>query len=280
MVLQPGSLIPQGSILRFVTGTTVQTRAPDVINAAGDKVQGLIYAVAPLLPAGDQSWSLQLVAGADLGAANAKTVQTQAALSAQASTTDPTPGSILLNDSHTGDPSSTLESQVPVASVIRTGTGSLSAGGGRQHQREFPLRHLHGGAAILRHRSADNLPQINQPGTNSVLGTPGNTSANGATYNTAIQDYQANYPTDGGNVLVSAQGTVTGDVVQTSVTAQGAGGNHRPAGQQCRRQLALSPGGQRDEHGLLDQFRHLCEPGRGGLRGPGSPGSARWAAAT
>ncbi len=83
--------------------------------------------LAPMLDAGDLSWSMRLVAGADLAGADSRAVTPEAALAAQASATDPTPGSLVLSDAHK------LGSPVPGEDIsfIRTGTGSLEllAGG-------------------------------------------------------------------------------------------------------------------------------------------------------
>jgi filamentous hemagglutinin family protein len=212
LVLQPGWVIPAGSTLTFTTAGNQPVRAATVVDdAAGDMVEGRIWAVAPLLPASDQSWSIQLVAGADLGAADTRTVQTAPALAGQATAANPAPGSIVLSDPHYMNSSSTADSTQAVESVIRTGTGSLTllAGGNITEDSLF-------GIYTAGHQPADvtaafNVPQANLPGSSSVLGSLGNSiTLNGASYNSAIQGYQAYYPTDGGNVLVSAQGSIGG----------------------------------------------------------------------
>ncbi len=166
------------------------------------------------------------MAGADLGAANKLIVQTPAALAAGASVADPTPGSITLSDPHSGDPASSAESQFPVESVIRTGTGSLSLVAGGNFSEDSLYGIYTAGAQSADVAPADNLPQPVVPGTNSSLGALGGAiSANGATYDSANQDYQATYPTGGDNVLVSAQGTLGGYIQQTQGSDSGAVGN-------------------------------------------------------
>ncbi len=83
--------------------------------------------LAAMLDAGDLSWSMRLVAGAALGAADSRAVQSTAALAAEATPDDPNPGSLVLSDAHK------LARQIPGQdlSFVRTGTGSLDllAGG-------------------------------------------------------------------------------------------------------------------------------------------------------
>jgi hypothetical protein len=216
LTLQPGDVLPAGSTLGFTgNAATLATRPSTIVdNADGNAVEGRIWAVAPLLSASTQSWSIQLVAGADLGAADSRVVQTVPALASQATGANPAPGSITLSDPHYQNPApGTADSTQMVESVIRTGTGSLTllAGGNISENSLY-------GIYTAGHQSADvaaayNLPQQNLPGSNSVLGSLGDTiTLNGASYNSAIQGYQAYYPTGGGNVLVSAQGTLGGYV--------------------------------------------------------------------
>ena len=54
-------------------------------------MQGLPWALAPMLAEGSQSWSLRLVGGADLGAADTRTTQLGEAR-----------GNLVLTDSHYG----------------------------------------------------------------------------------------------------------------------------------------------------------------------------------
>ena len=76
VTLTAGDRVPAGSTLVFSSGaTSVASRTPTVMDdAAGDLVQGRIFAVAPLLSSAASSWSISLVSGAALGAANTQAV--------------------------------------------------------------------------------------------------------------------------------------------------------------------------------------------------------------
>ncbi len=161
-------------------------------------------------------------------------------------------------------------------SVIRTGTGSLSLVAGGNISRNSLFGIYTAGTQSSDIAAGDNLPQPDMPGTTTVLGSVGNLSANGATYNTAIQDYQANYPTNGGNVLVSAQGTLGGYVVEGSVTASGST-NFLPDSNAVGNWL-YRQGGNGTSTAYWINFGTYAES-VGTSTSPGSPGSARWAAA-
>src|SRR5262249_6196325 len=93
---------------------------------------------APLLPAGTESWSYRLVAGADLGAANSLPVQSLNFLNANT-------GSLLLgNNAQLKGP--ILNSAEPAQNIIpqfyqtiRTGSGDIEISAGRDIQLLSPL---------------------------------------------------------------------------------------------------------------------------------------------
>jgi filamentous hemagglutinin family protein len=217
-------------------------------------VQGYLYPLAQMLPAGSQSWSMDFVAGANASAADANAVQPLTALDGGAlapayaptnANTNAAAGSLLIDDQHyfsytrSDADSSSFSLALTAFSVIRTGTGdlSLSAGG------DIDQSSLYG---IYTAGTQDPLgsgqdAQFDQP--RQALGQDGkllpeyatnplhpgnlNVAAN-MTDNYLISEYQANYPNDGGDVQVSAQGNVTSDIYGGS-GYNGFGGTVAPA---------------------------------------------------
>jgi len=86
LALARGSLIPSGTDVKLPTGVDSVQLRPEVAGR-----QGAIWAIAPLLADGSQSWSLRLVAGADTTAADSRVVQA-----------NPAHGDLRLADSHYG----------------------------------------------------------------------------------------------------------------------------------------------------------------------------------
>ncbi len=219
VTLTAGAVLPYGTQIGGLHPNGLATRS------TSNGIQGQVWAVASLLPAGDLSWSLQLVGGADLTAADTGIVQPAGVLAATATVANPTPGSVTLADLHYQDPLNTTVKHQEVPSVVRTGTGSLAilAGGNVTEQSLFGV--YTAGAQSAGVAAAYDQPRPDLLGTDSVLGSLGDSitrSAGGNTYsyNTAVAGYQANYPTAGGNVLVSAQGNVTGNILVASNSTQ------------------------------------------------------------
>ncbi len=187
------------------------------IDADGNAVQGYLYALSDLLPAGSQSWDMSFVSGANLASANSAAVQARSvlnggALATAANTDYQAPGSLILDDQHDLNPTGGVNNDDPAFSVIRTGTGNLSliAGG------NFDQSSLYG---IYTAGTQDPLPggyavNVAYDSKRKGLAGSGNIALpHDATINQIVAEtYQANYPTDGGNVLLSAQGSVTGDL--------------------------------------------------------------------
>ncbi|EJM00069.1 filamentous hemagglutinin family N-terminal domain containing protein [Pseudomonas sp. GM102] len=86
LVLARGSLIPSGTYVKLPTGVDSVQLRPEVAGR-----QGGIWAIAPMLADGSQSWSLRLVSGADTTAADSRVVQA-----------NPAHGDLRLADSHYG----------------------------------------------------------------------------------------------------------------------------------------------------------------------------------
>ena len=198
-----GGLIPAGTKLNFTNPKALSIALRTPVNG----VQGSVLATAPLDAVGRQSWSIRLVGGANLASADTGAVRAASVLAAAG-----TSGDILLSDLHYVNPNpKNLRSVQPGISVIRTGTGdlSLSAGGSI---REASLYGIYtAGTQSAGIATGYQLPRGTGFDTNGqILSTNG---TGGYNYNNLLSGYVAWYPTGGGNVLVSAQGNVTGDVV-------------------------------------------------------------------
>ena len=200
LALPGGAYIPAGSSLTFPGFKNSVKIRP--LNANG--VQGLVYAVAPMLPAGSQSWSINLVGGADVGSANLLAVQPRAALASERSGAIDPAGSVVLSDTHYTDPNGP-SGPTNSFSVIRTGTGTLNVVAGGNVD-EASLYGIYTAGTQTAVGSAYQLARATQS-DGTVLGRANNA------YNAVIADYQAYYPSGGGDVLVAAQDSVTGDVI-------------------------------------------------------------------
>lgn len=85
-VLPRGALIPAGTDVKLLAGVDSIQLRPEVAGR-----QGKLWAIAPMLAEGSQSWSLRLVAGADTEAADSRILQPH-----------PRTGDLRLADSHYG----------------------------------------------------------------------------------------------------------------------------------------------------------------------------------
>jgi filamentous hemagglutinin family protein len=220
--LPDNAFLPSNTVPIFVTtqGRTIGRLElrPTRTTPGGQNIQGLIYPLAALLPTPTQSWNMDFVAGANLASANVnavlpKSVLNGGALAPAANTPYEAPGSLVLDDQHDMTASSSDSSVIPAFSVIRTGTGDLTlyAGG------NFDQSSLYG---IYTAGAQDLLP--GDKGANAPYDTPrqglngdgqiGQGSLTTPTNIIARRDYQAYYPTGGGDLTLLAQGSVTGDV--------------------------------------------------------------------
>jgi Filamentous haemagglutinin family outer membrane protein len=154
----------------------------------------VIYPVEPMLSVGALSWSMRLVSGADVTAADTRVLQAKSLLNGQ--------GNLILNDPHIS-----VFSSIPNFSVIRTGTGGLDllAGG------NFVENSLYG----IYTAGTQSAPILDANG-NNPYNQPRGLSKDGSTilggflnYESVISGtYQAYYPDHGGNLLVSVQGNI------------------------------------------------------------------------
>jgi len=201
-----------------------------------DGVQGYLYPLAQMLPAGSQSWSMDFVAGANLSAAAANAVLPPSSLQGGAITPqnvaiDQAPGSLLIDDEHFYSYSASDNANfqfgdaVTAFSVIRTGTGNLSlvAGGNTDVSSLYGIYTagtqdpLGGGADAQFNAARQDLGSKQ----GQLLPLSG---AAGAEVNTLISStYQAYYPNDGGDVLVAAQGNITSDIFAGDANPGGIG---------------------------------------------------------
>ena len=152
--------------------------------------QGRMMAVADMLAPDMRSWSMRLVGGADLGAADTRTLMAASRLGAR--------GDLLLDDPHQA---STQVSPEAALSVIRTGTGYLELLAGRDYRQKTPFGVYTAGTQIGGSQAWD-LPRATS-GDGSVLG--------------GYPDYEATlnarrmfFTQGGGDLLLSAQGDVRG----------------------------------------------------------------------
>lgn len=216
VVAPAGSLIPAGANLQPVGGIMQNTRP-----IQADGTQGRIWAVAPMLERGSQSWSMRLVAGADLGSADGRTLRAASEL-AQAGQM----GNLTLSDRHyfnpqavlapgLSDPQITALKRMQNFSVIRTGTGSLDllAGGSYEQLSLYGVYTAGTPSEDIGGLTLDGYNVFNQP--RAVLAGSGNLAnpwigEGFDNYAASIQDYRAWYPEKGGDVLLSVQNRMIG----------------------------------------------------------------------
>ena len=211
LTLTEGDVIPAGSKLVLTDDKNNPVRS---VQLRPDNA-GQIWGVSRLLPAGNLSWSLRLVGGAELGGADSQAVQAASALAAEANFADPSPGSVAFSDLHV--PNAAAGARTVDFSVVRTGSGYLDVVAGGNVSEATPFGIYTAGTQSADVGAEYDQSRVGKNGT--VLGKPGRISLNGASYESAVSaTYQANYPTNGGNLFVAAGGTVTGDVYELGPT--------------------------------------------------------------
>jgi len=226
-VAPAGALIPVGVNLQPLGGIKENTRP-----VQADGTQGRIWAVAPMLERGSQSWSMRFVAGADLGSADGRALRAASELTEARQT-----GDLTLSDRHFFNPQVTQTSdfddtwvaalkRMQNFSVIRTGIGSLDllAGGSYEQLSLYGVYTAGTPSAEIGGTTLDGYNVYNQPRA-TLAGSDGLANpwigANFDGYADAIQDYQAWYPESGGDVLLSVQDRMIGYATGRS------GGYHR-----------------------------------------------------
>ncbi|MCA1454174.1 filamentous hemagglutinin family protein [Bradyrhizobium sp. BRP22] len=174
---------------------TVYISAGTILSVPGDPSQanitytsarqGKMWALAPMLAPGSLSWSMRYVAGADLGAADTRAVQSM--LSA---------GNLALKDPHgTG-----IDGAQEAPSVLRTGTGYLELLAAGDYRQESLFGVYTAGTAV-----AGLARETRSDGT--VLGS------GYAAYEAALNPTGIYFTEHGGDVLLTARGGLSGRVV-------------------------------------------------------------------
>ncbi|ODU17719.1 MULTISPECIES: filamentous hemagglutinin family protein [Variovorax] len=239
-VLARGSLIPSTTVVELPGGQPVNLR-PSV-----NGVQGRNWAVAPMLGEGATSWSVQLVAGADLGSADRRALNPASKAAIRLGDThaisdytisaskrfvwapndwglpegeEADPGTCELEPSICvevpGGPPVITGSQIvaPAFSVLRTGTGDLEmlAAG------DIRMDSLYGVYTAGTATAAD--AAYNRPRGKDASGSPIGPQSELLDYSASLATYRAWYPDQGGNVLVAAGGNLVGDLMGSGLSS-------------------------------------------------------------
>jgi filamentous hemagglutinin family protein len=246
-VLPAGAVLPVGTLVAGfaippdANGNTIVPSVPTRPIDSGTGVQGQNWAVAPMLAPGSLSWSMRLVAGADLGAADTRTLRSKSDLAAADASGNI--GNLILGDQHytaqlfnfdgttytnpnmdqnIGDgipfdlPNNYLDYIAsPDFSVIRTGTGNLELLAGGDY-----VQHSLYGVYTAGTQAAAIGPQYQlQRGAytdnggipdGTILGAQFSDPAfPNQDYAGTLADEAAYYTQGGGNVLLSVQGNIS-----------------------------------------------------------------------
>jgi len=216
ITLAAGVTVPAGVNLQPLGQTLHNTRP-----VQADGTQGRIWAVAPMLAAGSQSWSMRFVAGADIGSSDGRTLRAATDLAHAGHS-----GDLTLSDRHYVNPQATTADGFSTNwltgmklmqnfSVIRTGVGSLDllAGGDYEQMSLFGVYTAGTPSAEIGGLTLDGHNVYNQPRA-TLAGSSGMANPwigqNFDGYAASIQDYQAWYPEHGGDLMLAVQGRLTG----------------------------------------------------------------------
>ncbi len=181
--------LPVGFVLP--AGMSVNLAAP------GDRQ---VWATSAMLAPGSESWSMRLVAGADLAAADGHVLQTPANLGNS--------GNVILNDPFNVGLAGSATQSAGV-SVVRTGTGALEILAGGNYQQQSPFGVYTAGTAIAATGTPANSPYEIPRGLapdGSVLGLIN------ADYDSTLNAQRMYYAEKGGDFLLVAQGDIGGNM--------------------------------------------------------------------
>ena len=194
-----GATIPGGTIMHFVDNAALAALRP-----ISNGIQGSVIAIGALAAGGD-SWSMRLVGGANLASADNAAVLPASQLSASGAG-----GNITLADTHYVN-TSNPKALRPALSVIRTGTGDLALNAGGDIVMDSLFGVYTAGVQSPGVSSDFQLPRGTGFKSNGQVLATGSSKA--FDYNALLANYQAWFPIDGGNLAVTAQGSVGGNVV-------------------------------------------------------------------
>lgn len=189
----PGDQIPGFLYGTITVGAGTRLVAMDPANAdiaLLETVDRRNWAAAPMLAAGMQSWSMRLVGGADLAAADSRTLAAASRLDGR--------GNVILDGPGKVGPSR----QQSALSVIRTGTGSLDVLAGGDYVQKSLFGVYTAGTQVAGTEAWDQERARLADGT--VLGI-GNEA-----YEATLDARRMYFTTGGGDLRLSAQGDVRG----------------------------------------------------------------------
>ncbi|SAI59289.1 Heme:hemopexin utilization protein A [Bordetella ansorpii] len=161
----------------------------------GDKP---VWALAPMLAPGSQSWSMRLVAGSNLTSADSRAVRAERGA-----------GNLVLNDPYlvnldghgVGTPTAGI-------SVVRTGTGDLELYAAGDYTQQTPYGVYTAGTAVAGTTGRDSV--WNAPRELQLDGTALGADVLDRSYLDAINDQRMWYTTDGGDFTLAVGGNITG----------------------------------------------------------------------
>ncbi|WP_024889655.1 filamentous haemagglutinin family protein [Luteimonas huabeiensis] len=193
----PGAIVPAGTtLMASYTAFEANTALPAYTLVEPTTYEsGRVWAAAPMLAPGLQSWSMRLVGGADLGAADSRLLAAASALNDRGHVVLDAPGRI-----------GPQHDQSPI-SVIRTGTGDLDVLAGGDYR-----QHSLYGVYTAGTQVADGSMEIVAPralafdGSGSVLGW-GHEG-----YEATLDPQRMFLPDGGGDLLLAAQGDIRGRI--------------------------------------------------------------------
>lgn len=216
VTLAAGTTIAAGVTVEAATAPALQPTRP----VQADGTQGRMWAAAPMLRQGSQSWSMRFVAGADVASADGRALRAASELQAAGQT-----GDLSLSDRHYINPQASLADgfttdwltrmkALQQFSVVRTGIGSLDmlAGGAYAQYSLFGVYTAGTPSDTIGGTTLDGYNVYDQP--RAILAGAGNMAnpwigQNFDGYADSIRDYQAWYPEHGGDMLFSVQGNMT-----------------------------------------------------------------------